>query len=258
MPSATTHDGRVLDSRAANTDAATYQQKFNNSRYTPPILPRIRKLQEDRVHIFSVSPWPFSVSMAEWGMFIIPACPDGKDYIEFLMPDGKPIPGIMIYNYPIDESRMGHHDEDGREWANKLLYNDSGINPAYSLNRYGVFVAEGATPTKKEKQDADAELNEQMLRLVQQARDWASDPVKKLGINSIIHHVAARKLNLVDEDWLIASNPRGRKKCPMCGTFSDPDIIKCMGCKEYIFDHVAYAVMKEEQASAQAALAGKK
>lgn len=189
-------------------------------------------------------------------MFTIPACPAGKKYIEFLMPDGKSVPGLMIYHYPQDENRMGMHEEDGREWANKLLYNDVGINKAYSLNRYGVFVAAGDKPTKEEIEEANHELDTQCLRLVEQARDWSGDPIKKQGINTIVHHVAARRMNLSDESWMIVSNPKGRKQCPLCGTFSDPGIIKCGGCKEYIFDHVAYAAMLKDQAT-QLAAAGK-
>lgn len=256
MPSATTTDGRVLDSRAANADAGQFQRKMNNSRFTPPILPRIQRIIDERVHVFSVSPWAFPQSMGEWGMFIIPACPEGKKYVEFMMPDGKPVPGLMIYHYPQDENRMGMHEEDGRDWANKLLYNDVGIAPAYSLNRYGVFVAAGDKPTKEELDIANAELNEQFIRLVEQARDWSTDPIKKQGINAMVHHVAARKLNLSDEAWMIASNPQGRKKCKMCGAFSDPDVIKCGACKEYIFDHQAYAAMQKDQAAQQIA-AGK-
>ena len=259
MPSATTTDGRVLDSRAANNDAAAFQKRMNNSRFIPPILPRIKQIQQDRVHVFSVSPWSHTVSMGAWGMFTIPACPSGEDCIEFLMHDSEgnksAVPGIMIQYYPQDENRMGMHEEDGRDWAEKLLGNDSGINPAFSLNRFGVKVVKGEKPTNRELAEMNEELHNKLLELIQQAREWEGDPIKKQGIRPEVHFVAARLLNLTDESWMVQNNPQGRQKCPMCGTYSDPDVIKCGACKEYIFDHKAYAAMLAQQSAQQTAAA---
>lgn len=252
MPSATTTDGKVLDSRAANADAASYQKKMNSSRWMPPLPVRTIRAKEEHIHIFSVSPWQFPVSMAEWGMFIIPACLQGKEYVEFLMPDGKPIPGAMTYYFPQDEIRMSIHEEEGIDWANKLLNNDAGINRAYSLNRMGVFIAKGEKPTREELAAANAEVDEECTRLVQQAREWSTDPQKKTGISVQVHHVAARRLNLQDESWMLAANPQGRKKCKMCGTMSDPDVLKCGNCNQYVFDQAGYAaLMAEQKAEAQ-------
>jgi len=262
MPSATTNDGRVLDSRAANQDVATHNRRMNNSRWSPPILPRIQALREEYVHVFSVSPWSFVRPMGAWGTFTIPACPDGEEFVEYFMHNEKgqlnPVPGIMIQFYPQDETRMGMHEEDGREWAEKLLNNDVGIPQSHSLNRFGVFVAKGEKPTTKELRTARAELNDKLLELINQARTWHNDPVQKEGIRKEVHFKAAEILNLTDEPWMVASNPKGRQKCKMCGAFSDPDVIKCGACKEYIFDHAAYAAMVASQKAEQAAVAGAK
>lgn len=260
MPSATTTDGRVIDARAAGQSAATFQRSMNYGRFTPPVLESMKDLIEDRVHVFSVSPWQQVVPMAEWGTFIIPACPEGKDYIEFLMhaPDGKmkAIPGIMMHTYPQDEHRNAWHQEDGRTWAEKLLGNDANIKKEFSLNRFGIFVAKGDEPTAEELKIANQNLDACCLALIDQARDWHGDPTKKQGINRDVHFVAAHRMNLSDEEWMVASSSKGRQKCLMCGAYSDPDVIKCGSCKEYIFDHDAYAAMLKSQAVAQAA-AGK-
>src|SRR5260370_11038011 len=147
MPSATTNDGRILSNREAQKDVVGFSRKMNNGRWVPPIIPRIRQLQREYVHVFSVSPWSHTVAMAEWGSFTIPACPDDQHYIEFLMYDDKgnqnPVPGLMIHYYPQDDTRFSIYEEDGREWAQRLLGNDPGVPQAFSLEHFGVFIARG-------------------------------------------------------------------------------------------------------------------
>lgn len=251
MPSATTTDGRVLSTREANADVAGHVRKYNNGRFTPPILERMKEIREERVHIFSVSPWKQVVPMAEWGSFTIPACPEGEEYSEFLMPDWdgkmKAVPGIMMHTYTQDEHRNAWHEEDGRTWAEKLLGNDANIPKSHSLNRFGIFVAKGDHPTAKELKKANQELDTFCLELVDQARDWSTDPTKKQGISREVHFVAAKRMNLTDEDWMVSSSSKGRQKCEMCGAYSEPGVIKCGTCKEYIFDHPAYAAMLKSQ-----------
>lgn len=253
MPSATATDGRVISAQEAGRDASSFQRRMNNSRYMPPLPRRMLEQKEERVHVFSVSPWAHHVTMGEWGAFTIPACKDGAEYVEFFMPDSNAIPGVMTYYHPQDEHKMGLHEEDGREWAEKLLNNDIGVPKSFSLNRFGVKVCKGDKPSKRELREMTDELDTKCLELVNQAREWEGDPEKKKGIKPEVHFVAARRMNLSDESWMVASNPQGRQKCPLCGTYSDPGIIKCGGCKEYVFDHVAYAQMMAQQNAALAA-----
>lgn len=256
MPSATAQNGSVISAQEAAQDVARYKKKMDNSRWSPPVLERTKRDIEDRVHVFSVSPWGDTVAMAEWGAFTIPPCPEDREYVEFLMhdEDGTPkaIPGIMQHRYVQDETRYAWHQEDGREWAEKLLNNDSGIHRMFSRNRVGMFVAKGDRPTKTELANAREELHGYMLDRINEAREWWSDPVQKKGITREVHWLCARILHLADEAWMVAENPQGRKKCLMCGAFSDPDVIKCGACKEFIFDHVAYKKLLSEQAAQQA------
>lgn len=260
MPSATAQNGSVISAQEAALDVANYKRRMDNSRWTPPILDRIRSVIEDRVHVFSVSPWGDVVSMGSWGSFTIPPCPEDEEFVEFLKPDEKgemlPIPGIMLQTYVQDETRNAWHEEDGRDWAEKLLNNDVGIPKMFSRNRVGMFVAKGIKPTTTELRHAKQELQEYMEARVTEARDWWTDPVKKKGITREVHWLSARRLNLSDEVWMTAENPKGRQKCLLCGTYSEPGVIKCGSCKEYVFDHVAYAEMMKSQA-AQLAAAGK-
>lgn len=257
MPSATSNNGTVISAQEAERDVQAFKRKMDNSRFTPPLLERVKSLIEDRVHVFSVSPWGDTVSMGGWGSFVIPPCPEDEEFVEFLKPDTdgkmKAIPGIMLQTYVQDETRNAWHDEDGREWAEKLLNNDYGIPAMFSRNRVGMFVAKGEKPTKKELDKAREELHNYMLARINEAREWWTDPVRKKGISREVHWLCANRLHLSDEVWMVAENPQGRKKCLLCGAFSDPEVIKCGSCKEYIFDHAAYAAMQKEQAAQQAA-----
>ena len=247
MPSATTVTGNIVSAQEAQQNVSTYRRKMDASRWTPPVLKRVRDLQQERVHVFSVSPWGDTVCMAEWGTFQIPKCPEGQEYVEFLMPDGNAIPGVMMETYVQDETRNGWHEEEGREWAEKLLNNDNGIPTMFSRNRVGMFVAKGDKPTKAELAKANEELRGYMEARVMEAREWSTDPQKRQGITREVHWLSARRLNLADESWMAEQNPQGRKPCPLCGTFSAPGVIKCGSCKEYIFDHMAYAEMQKHQ-----------
>lgn len=259
MPSATTTDGRTLDSRAAQQSATAFQRSTNNPSWTPPILARTARIRdEERVHVFSVSPWGDTVPMGAWGSFIIPPCPENKEYVEFLMHDSdgkqKAIPGIMMQTYRSDVDRNAWHEEDGREWAEKLLNNDVGISPAFSRNRVGMFVAKGDKPTKGELEDANLELQMYMEERITEAREWHSDPIKKQGITRAVHWLSARRLNLTDEAWMTSENPKGRQKCKLCGSYSDPDVVMCANNHPpYIFDHAAYAQIQADQAKQLAA-----
>lgn len=260
MPSATASDGRVIPASEAARNVQQFNRQMNGSRWTPPVLRRTQEIRDsERVHVFSVSPWGDTVAMGAWGSFIIPPCPEGIPYVEFLMHDSdgkkKAVPGIMMQTYVQDETRNAWHEEDGREWAEKLLNNDVGIPKMFSRNRVGMMVVAGSKPTHEELQVMNEELQQYLEERVTEAREWHTDPVKKKGITREVHWLAARRLNLSDEVWMTAENPKGRQKCPMCGTFSDPGVIKCGSCKEYVFDHAAYAAMQSEQAAQMAAAA---
>jgi len=255
-------DNLRITAQEAEQDVRAFQRKNMGSRKLPRILPRILDLQKEKVHVFSISPWQHRVPMGSWGSFLIPACPEGEEYVEFLMyqPNGgkAPIPALMIQPYAKNEREFEYYEEDGREWAEKLLGNDTGILPSASLNRYGVFVAAGAKPTKAELDKAHNELNQKLTSLVLEARQWSTDPILRTGISVEVHHKAARILNLNNESWMLATDPRGKNKCPVCGFLSDEGVLKCGNCREHIFDRQRYAeYISQQDREVEAAKKGK-
>lgn len=241
-----------ISAQEAARSAQAWQKSMNASRSVPQVNRRVQRIiNEEVVHIFSVSPWKHRCDMGNWGSFTIPECPPDKEYVEFHMQhengEPGPIPGILRMPYPVSESQMAVHEEDGMDWALRLLNEDMGISPSRSLRRYGVFPSTNEKPSKKELEQARAELNNRFKELVQEARDWYPDRVRREGISNDTHGMAARALGLENEPWLIAGNPQGRKKCPLCGGMNDMEVIKCGNCREYVFDQDKYAAILKAQ-----------
>jgi hypothetical protein len=243
-----------IDAVTAAKDVAAYQNKNLNGRRIPKPIALIEKLRrENPVHIFSLSPWPHTISMGSWGAFTIPACPEDKEYIEFLMigPDGNkgPVPGVMIQTYVDAGNQLALYEEDGREWAIKLLQNDLGIPKYASLNRYGIFVAKGSEPTKDELAAAKKELHSKLQEIVAEARKMWNDPKSRDHISIEKHHYAASKLGL-NEPYLVDGATAGaRQKCEICGQFSEAGVLKCP-CGDWIFDTERYGALLKKQAQA--------
>jgi hypothetical protein len=242
----TNSSGHSIPAREADGIVAEYRQTINGARIVPPLPRFVEKAQQHKIHIYNVGPWSHSQRMGGYGEFTIPACPRGQKYVEMTPCLTDPMTELYVKN----EAEMGRFEEDGFTFARELLGDGRGQNSAYSLRHKGCFASENEKPSANELADAMAEVEQECLRLVNEAREWyaSNDPILRRAIQPEVHFLAAETINMTDEPWMIARNPQARQKCPICGTFSDADVVKCpsSGCN-YVFDPERMGQIMAEQ-----------
>ena len=237
----------AINANVASQKVFGQAQKIN-SRITPSIEGyKLREMEEGEVHVFSVCIWAHPIPMGNWGTFIIPAKKANEPYAEFLatFPFYKDtptaVPGVLLTPRIISGEENVWHEEDGREWAEKLVMD---------YTKYGVFVAAGAVPSKEELFQATMRFREACGFYVEQARELAADPFKRREIQITPHHEAAAELGL-DEPWTKANEAKDTQKCPLCGRNSEVGVLLCAnGHDPYIFDVAGYQKVMASQAAA--------
>jgi hypothetical protein len=244
--------GKMVTAQDAAADVRQFQ-RTTNTRIVHPMKPWIAEAKKTRIHVINVGPWAHEIWAGSYGKFIIPMCPLDCDYVEMVeFIDGKwqsPICAVQTEQVIKNEAEMEEQSEDGRQFAWEILGEGRGQNSAFSLRHRGCMVIQGEEPTKAELAEARAALEEDCRRMVAEARDlWASnEPNARQAIVKGRHDVAAQILNLTDEPWIVSRNPEARQKCPICGTMSEAQVLKCPGCKEHVFDYAAYGAMLAKQ-----------
>ncbi len=238
----------------------------------PVTIPSIQRLiLENTVYIFNVGPWAKIVFMGSLGRKFIPAVAVGSPTAweqneqgrwipcEFIEEGAdlkqcyaamEPQPGIVREPLKVDESkRMRWSDEEeGTYVADQILSVGIGHSPQNSLKRIGCFRSADPVPTDKELGDARALLRITMLEYVKEARLFhAKGPLYTGFIDPETHHVAARWMNLEDEDWMVKTNPEKRDRCKGCGALVDPGIATCPN--GHIMDAALYKEFMAEQAA---------
>jgi hypothetical protein len=198
-----------------------------------PELSFIEEQRKNRIRIFNVGPFPHTIPCGSAGTFYIPACPQGKPYVEML----TPLYAVETEIYPKGikgESAKRLYDE-GRRMAVEILGEGRSQDKKQSKRRVGVFIAEGDAPTKQEIDDACRELTkycgEQILWM-----DALWDRDRKLAhdvYRSETFGACARVLGLTGKDkgWLAQGEPSNKVKCEGCHSMIDPDAPICYNCK---------------------------
>lgn len=266
----TTSSGKVLTTKDAEADQAAWRRE-SFGRYVPPEPDWLKEMRRKKVHVINVGPWRHAVWGGSYGCFTIWECPLGEDQIKNGPPVKKahghrysemlewsaaegdwisPISSQMFQNVIDNEAAMRlDAGQKGVDFAWELLGEGRGQNMAFSLRHRGCLVIKGDLPTEDELIEARLELEEDCRQLVAEARELhvSNEPMAKQAIVPGRHGIAAEILQLTDEPWVVARNPEARKSCPICGTLSNASILKCPGCREYIFDREAYARVLAEQ-----------
>jgi hypothetical protein len=121
--------------------------------------------------------------------------------------------------------------------ALEILGHGQGRNRKDSLDHYGVFIAAGDQPTAEELEAANANVDVKCQEFIAQMRTlWEMD--RKLAhdtYNPRIHGVAAKRLGLTGEDWMLAKTPQKKEevattKCKACRTEVEAIAPKCFKC----------------------------
>lgn len=247
--------------------AITAKHSIGKMRILPMKLQVIENLKSEKIHVFNVGPWGQTVNTGSTGTFNIPACPEGKPYVEMLVQSGKtgqweaPI-AIIMEEYVIkSEDEMASLTEDGWNFAQQMLGLGRGQHPARRLTRFGIFASRNAEPTKQELADAHLALEAECREIVKWAGDTYSTDRKLFAraVRPEVHFVAAKVLgrdNPVDSPWMLDANPVGRVKCKMCGRNCDPDVATCEA--GHITNMELYLELQAADEQLKEAIAGKK
>jgi hypothetical protein len=231
----TNNAGQTITAKAADGIVQEYRKSINGERIIPPVPRFVAKAMQQQIFICNVGPWGHHQRMGGYGEFFIPPCGRDEKYVVMAPVLTDPMCELYVKN----EAEMGRFEEDGFQFARELLGDGRGQNSAYSLRHKGCFATEHEVPLKDELAAARREVEQECLRLVNEAREWfaSNDPLLRRAIQPEVHFLAAETINLTDEPWMIARNPQTRLKCPICGTYSDSDVVKCPAPNcEYVFD----------------------
>lgn len=223
-----------------------------------PELEEVAESMKKRVRIFNVGPFAHPRPCGSAGIFYIPACPEDQEYIEMITP---------LYRTQKEIYPKTRHNgpkalyDSGKAYANEILGLGRGQHKSNSLVRVGVFVAAGDVPTKKELDDAKAQIyayaSEQIALM---DKIWDRD--RKLAYDMFrpeTFGACARVLNLTGKDkpWLAQGAPSDKVKCEWCQEPVDPSAPICANCKNPVNEE-AYMAMMAKKEALQAATAPKK
>lgn len=221
-----------------------------------PELEVIKEQRQVRVRIFNVGPFSHTIPCGSAGTFYIPACPDGKDYIEML----TPLYAVETEIYP--KTRGGNPPkrlyDEGRRMAKEILGEGRNQHKANSKRRVGVFIASDDVPSQRELHEANAQMHayaeEQILYM-----DNLWDRDRKLAhevFRPETFGACARFLGLTGKQkpWLAQGKTQAQIKCPMCHTDVDSDAPICFNCKSVV-NQESYLAMKAQQENIAAATA---
>lgn len=214
----------------------------------PPELDIVREFKKQRVRIFNVGPFPHVIPCGSAGTFYIPACPEGSPYVEML----TPLHVLEEELYPSrDKKEYKRLQDEGRKMAIDLLGEGRNQDKRQSRRRVGVFIADGETPTTKEKADADAEMTKYAgTQVLYMDNLWDRD--RKLAYDVFRNETfgaCARWLKLTGKEkaWLTQGTPSDNIECEACKSSVRPDAAFCFNCKEVVNEDAYIEIMARRQ-----------
>lgn len=217
-----------------------------NARIVPQVSETLRRIAEEKkVHIFNIYPVSWRKSLGSLGTFTIPACADnGSQRPEDWAPYSKAliVPGLVFESFDMGTKHLSMAHWDGMDVAKDILGLTDGL-AANSLERWGVFIAAGATPTKEELLQAKKRLSATMAEALQEGdRKWRGSDKERKELSDY-HKRAAQYLNQKREWDSLAAE---QVSCKFCGEPIKPNLIKCPQCRE-ILDHQRWLEAQPEQ-----------
>jgi hypothetical protein len=245
-------DSDVWDGRFQTKGFIDARRRGRPGEVLPPELDVIKQQREVRVHIFNVGPFAHIIPCGSAGTFYIPACPPDKDYVEML----TPLYGVQTEVYPkTRNSEPKRLYDDGKRMAVELLGEGRNQHKRNSKRRVGVFIAVDDTPTKKEVDEARAQMHvyaqEQvafMDNLWDRDRKLAYDVYRPETFGACAQFLG---LTGKEKPWLAQGEQTTNVKCEYCKTSVDPSAAICLNCKMPVNED-AYLKMKTRQAELDA------
>lgn len=207
------------------------------------IDPRVKV--EDDTYLFNIYSCEFNQNTGTTGAYYIPPCPPDKAWVR----SPHVIPGTVEDIYP--------HFQEGEEYRVRAVPGEDivkavlgisfGQNKSEDIRRFGVFAGKSSRPTKDELATANAALETELQRLVQEADAFSvsADPIERQSVCQK-HWDAANRLK-VKRAWKQESV--ANEECPFCESPVRQGAPKCQNCHE-IINPTAYAALKAQMGTA--------
>jgi hypothetical protein len=218
-------------------------QTGNFVRDGAPVIERIdpRLLSGDTIYLFNIYSITETVNLGTSGMYYMPPCPIGKEYVR----SPNTIPGTVEGLYPhfSDREEYRARPTPGEDVAKCFL----GIGPGQGVNedrrRFGWFTSTNPKPTKEELAEAKNHLVAYLSEKIRKGDELSAsaDPNDRKSIDDSFYD-AAKKLN-VKRPWM--SEATEMTLCPFCSIPVRPETSKCSGCGEVI-NAKLYAEQKQK------------
>jgi len=223
-----------------------------------PELEMFKERKRIPVHIFNVGPFAHFINTGSTGTFYIPACPEGKEYIEMATPLFELVDEIYPRTRNSEPKRLY---EEGRKFAVEILGEGRNQDKRNSKRSVGVFIAAGERPTAKELEAAREELRKTAAKQIL-FMDTIWDRDRKLAYEVFrpeTFGAYARVMGLSGKEkgWLTQGTPSNKVNCRWCQEPVDPNAPICHNCKNVV-NRDKYLEMKAEEEELQAAVAPKK
>lgn len=195
-------------------------------------------------YLFNIYRREFTINLGTCGIYYIPGCPEGKDFVR----SPNVVPGTVedIYPHFNDGEEYRCTPTPGEDIVNAILGTD---RPEEDITRFGVFASHNETPAKQETAAAKIKLIPFLQKQIAQAdRFFASaDAGERQSVYDAKYFDAARYLN-VKKPWL--SEAAEMTVCPFCSIAVSPNAAICSGCNQVI-NQTKFDAIKAQVAGAK-------
>lgn len=203
------------DSPVAIAEARMREKSMNGELNYSPNTPL--PVADYQVYIFNIGGVRHEVPKGSVGMFIVPACEDGKVYSDPLV-----IPGYVHDSYFI-EQEMKTHTVTGEFMAQDIVHPQIGASWSFgqNLDDFGVFWTKNNPPNDQELSTARAKMEKTYRKLLQIAT--VAETTNRLDDITPLMRLAA---SYFGEDRAWNRIYKKETECPGCGLSAKPGIIR--------------------------------
>ena len=200
-------------------------------------------LLEGPVHyIFNIYDCEFTQNLGSAGVYYIPPCPEGKEWVR----SAQTIPWVTedIYPHFTDHEEYRVIGRPASQIIPCLLGYGPMQGPSEDIRRFGVFVSLNEVPSKSELKRANDILEKELRAQVQQADEMNrdADPLTRQSVNNPKYYRALNRLN-ISRNWKQESS--ALTLCPFCTTGISPTASICPGCKQVVNKAAFEATQKQ-------------
>jgi hypothetical protein len=196
-------------------------------------------LSDVKHYLFNIYSNEYSVNTGTTGLYVIPACPEGKEWHRA----PQHVPGVVedIYPHFTDKEEYRVRATPGMKIVDAVL---KGSNPSEDITRFGVFSETTPKPSKEGLAAAKKLLVTELQRQMREADQLAAsaDPMERKSVDNDKFYRGARYLG-VKKNWM--SENSEMTLCPFCAVSVSPSASICHGCHQVINKGAFDAMQKQ-------------